>query len=366
MPLLRIVANALLVAGHEPMILFGFPIPTQPFPAGANCEAVPPDGKLMRRDGCCLSRGSRAGAQKAEGRNGGFHVAVVLASLALTPAGARADTGGCYRATGHVEPLARVTVANRLTGVIADVLFEGGETVVEGTVLAKMDDAAERIAVDAARSVVDEAQVQLKMATGTAGRAATLCDRGTTSAVSARAAESARAIAAANLARAESGLARAELDLAWTEIKAPISGRIGLPLVAPGSFVEAEAGTRIAEIVTVDPVRVAYQVPYETRLASLAASGTTDARAMFAGLTLRFILPGGTIYPEVGRPQFENATIDPASDTVTSWGVVDNPDGVLIPGLTVTVVSQVGPQSADESSAELTIPACLAAAGNGQ
>ena len=64
-------------------------------------------------------------------------------------------------------------------------------------------------------------------------------------------------IARAIVARKESALSRAELALSRTHVVAPISGTVGRPHVAPGAFVEAKAGTVLAEIATLHPILVA-------------------------------------------------------------------------------------------------------------
>lgn len=244
---------------------------------------------------------------------------------------------------GVIQPFASVTVANRETGVIESIAFQGGERVEAGSVLATMDDAAARIAVDAARAAVDEAAARLNLAEGAAARAAALAARGTGSRVDADSTEGARQIAAAALAGARAALASAELALSHMTITAPIAGTVGPPQVAPGAFVEAEAGAAIGEIMTLDPVRVAYGVPYTVRQRAMAATGATGSHSMFERLRIRLVLPDGSTYPHDGRPRFESGAMDPATGLLTSWGEVPNPDGTLVPGLRVTVQSWVVP-----------------------
>jgi membrane fusion protein (multidrug efflux system) len=136
-------------------------------------------------------------------------------------------------------------------------------------------------------------------------------------------------------------LSAAELALERTIINAPIAGRIGWPLVVRGAFVEAEAGTAMAEIVQTDPVLVAYGVPPEARAEALAASGGVTVADMFDRMTVEIVLPTGHEHAQPGRPRFDSVSIDPATGMLTAWAEVPNPAGTLVPGLAVTVVSRM-------------------------
>lgn len=242
---------------------------------------------------------------------------------------------------GRVEPMRKVTVANRVDGVIDEVLFEGGEAVAAGAPLFVIDPAGFAIAADGARAAVALADAELRLAEDAAGRRARLVERGTETRVGVFEAQIEVDIARATLEQAQAALAAATLDLKRTRIAAPIGGHISRPRVAPGAFVEAEAGTVLAEIVQLDPVLVAYRVPYAERMGALAAAGADDVQTMFEQIALALELPDGEHYPHPGTPRFESAQIDPATGTLTTWAVFPNPDGVLVPGLDVRVVSTV-------------------------
>lgn len=292
-----------------------------------------------------------AGRLRRASARAAFAGAALLAVLGQAAADPAAEPDADFRFEGAVEPLASVTVANRTTGVIETIGFQGGEHVMPGTLLATMDDDAEQIAVEAARAAVEEAAARLSLAQDAAARAAALLSRGTGSQVDATTTKGESRIAAAALARAQSELAAAELALSRTRITAPIEGTVGRPLVAPGAFVEAETGAAIAEIVTVDPVLIAYGVPYRARQQAMATTGASEPHAMFRRLRIRLVLPDGTAYPHHGRPRFESGRIDPATGVLTSWGEVPNPDGVLVPGLAVEVLSWLVAAPAGEADA---------------
>lgn len=270
-----------------------------------------------------------------------FSGTAALVFVGLGAAGMAAAEPLSLEFRGQVEPVRTVTVANRLDAVVDEVLFTGGERVEAGDPLFVLDQRPFEIAVEASRAVVEAAEARLMLADDAAERQTQLLDRGTGSRVRAFEAEMERNIARAELTERQAELATAELQLERTRIAAPISGHIGLPFVSRGAFVEAEGGTALAEIVQLDPVRVSYGVSYEDRMAALAAAGAATVEELFRNINLELVLPDGSRYPHPGRPGFESARIDPKTEMLTTWGTFPNPDGVLVPGLDVTILSSV-------------------------
>lgn len=261
-------------------------------------------------------------------------------TLSLLPTRATgADLSFEFR--GVVEPMQRVTIASHLNGIVDDVLFTPGATVAVGDPLFRLDHKQFEIALAAARAAVDEATARLDLAADAGRREAGLLGGASGSRVRAFETEVERRIAEARLRAAEAALATAELAVERTTINAPIGGRIGWPLVARGDFVEAEAGTAMAEIVQTDPVLVAYGVPPEARAEALAASGGAAVADMFDLMTVEIVLPTGDGHAQAGRPRFDSASVDPATGMLTAWAEVPNPAGTLVPGLAVTVISRM-------------------------
>ncbi|WP_072396239.1 efflux RND transporter periplasmic adaptor subunit [Hyphomicrobium sp. CS1GBMeth3] len=247
---------------------------------------------------------------------------------------------------GVVEPRARVAVANQVTGIVSRVLVVSGRQVEIGEPLFEIDAAEFEIDVAAAKAALDESIAQLRLAEDVAERQSRLAERGSGAEARATQAMIEVNVAKAVVARQESALRRAELALRRTRIVASIAG-IVRPRVAPGAFVEAEAGTVLAEIVQTDPILVGYSVSYEDRQRSLKKAGTTSARDMFDKIVLSLVLPSGETYAHHGQPKFESAEVDRSTGMLTTWAEFPNPDGVLVPGLTVQVLSAIhsGPPS---------------------
>lgn len=251
---------------------------------------------------------------------------------------------------GRVEPRQRALVANQIDGVVKEVHFEPGQSVARDDLLYSIDDSGFMIDVESARAAHTEAVARLTLAKDVADRQARLARRGT--GAEANAAQSALRvrIATAAVARAKATLASAELALSRTQIRAPISGTAQRPVIARGAFVEAEGGTVLGEIVQIDPALVAYQVPYGDRQEALATAGVTSPKELFKSIKLSVQLPSGKAYPHAGKPVFESAELDEKTGMLTTWGEFPNPNGVLIPGLKVTITSELSPGEPKETS----------------
>jgi RND family efflux transporter MFP subunit len=271
-----------------------------------------------------------------------LHAFARLLALALmvVPAGTLAGTPLELTFKGRVEPHQRTQVANQVTGMVSEVHFQPGQRVDRGELLFSLDSSGLQIDVEAAKASLAEANARLALAEDIAGRQARLLSRG--SGAEARATQTALEadVARALVARAESALAAAELALKRTRITAPISG-IARSRVAPGAFVEAEGGTVLGEIVQTDPVLVAYQVPYADRQKALNAAGTRSIKDLFSHIKIWLRLPSGKVYSSAGLPVFESAQLDEKTGMLTTWGKFPNPNGELIPGLEVTVRSEI-------------------------
>ncbi|MEM6678680.1 MAG: efflux RND transporter periplasmic adaptor subunit [Pseudomonadota bacterium] len=270
--------------------------------------------------------------------------AILLGALATSAAADGPEPMAVYSFEGVVEASQSATVAPRVDGIVAEILIGGGERVSAGDVMFRLDPETYRIEADLARAAVAQAEAAAQLADEAAARQQQLLERGPGSPVAAREAKLRADIADAELAAARADLAAAQLALDRTDVRAPFDGIASRPAVRLGDFLEAEAGAILGTIVALDPVIVAYAVPHETRLAALARSGEGAAQTLFERLSLTLTLPGGKAYPHPGRPLFESVTLDAASGALTTWGRFPNPDGVLVPGLAVTVTSTLMPE----------------------
>ncbi|MEM0922322.1 MAG: efflux RND transporter periplasmic adaptor subunit [Pseudomonadota bacterium] len=271
--------------------------------------------------------------------------AALILAIALTAAPA----GAGYEPLifeGRVEAALQGELASRLDGVVAEILFSAGDAVEPGQPMLRLDPADAELALAVADAQLALARAELEGAAAEAARQEQLFTRGISPDAVVVPARTAKAAAEAALALAEAERAQALLALERTTIRAPISGVAGPPATAIGAYLEAEAGPPLARIVALDPVIIAYRVPYATRLASMAESGAPRLEDLFARIEIEILLPGGQIYPEIARPDHASALVDPADGSVTVRAIVSNPSLVLRPGMAVTIRSTILPEGA--------------------
>lgn len=249
---------------------------------------------------------------------------------------------------GMVEARERAVLATSLDGLLAQILFRGGETVEKGQPLFRLDTRALDLDVTSAQAAVAAQSARAGNARQQLERLTQLSQRQVTSQASLDEAAARRAAAEADLEVARVRLEQAELEREKATIRAPISGVVSRPDVALGAFLEAKAGPPLAEIVQLDPVLVAYDVPYQTRLQTIRETGASTVQQMFEGLVLTVRLNNGEQVAAGITPEFASASVNAADGTLTIWADVPNPDRVLRPGMRVVVSAEIIAQSSGE------------------
>ena len=157
---------------------------------------------------------------------------------------------------GRVRASAQAEVRPQVNGIITERLFREGSMVSEGDVLFRIDPTSYEAAVAQARASVNAAQAQLSAADREFARVTELSDRGVATQAAMDNAVSVRDTALAQADVAEAALRAAEIQLAHTEVRARLSGRIGLSEASPGSLVTASQATPLATIRKLDVVHV--------------------------------------------------------------------------------------------------------------
>ncbi len=293
--------------------------------------------RLRSLPGPMRTGGGRA-REGATGEPAAWRVALACAAI-LASSTASAEP---LLLNGRVEAAERGVLSSRLGGVVTAILFEGGERVERDQPLIQLDPADAELALAAAEAGLAEALARLEGAERRAARQEALLERGVAADAQVGPARTELAATRAAAALAQTTRDRAALDLQRVVIRAPISGYVSRPMVAVGAFLEAEAGSPLAEIVALDPVVVAYEAPYADRLAALEAAGAATVEELLAGVRIALHLPGGRLYAGEATPHAASADVDPATGAVTVWARFPNPDAILRPGMAVEVVSRFG------------------------
>lgn len=231
------------------------------------------------------------------------------------------------RYSGRLEAVDRVEIRSRVAGAIAATHFREGSLIASGDPLVTIDPAPYRAAVERAQSEVDATKARLVYSLGERDRGAQLQTSRTISSSEYERRQQASLEIAAQLAAAEANLRTAQLDLEYTEIRAPVSGRIGRFEVTTGNLVSAGAGSPVlAHMVSVDPIYASFDADEQTVERLRTAGGVDNIQ----GIPVEMDLSDGRVVE--GRIQLIDPSVDPVNGTVGIRVAFANPDGALMPG----------------------------------
>jgi membrane fusion protein (multidrug efflux system) len=280
-----------------------------------------------------------AGCQEEQAQQGGAafpppQVAVVTVKAEDVPI--TNDLPGRIAATRTAE------VRPRATGIIIERIFEQGSQVKEGDVLYRIDPASFKVQVTSAEATLRRAKAVQAQARNTADRQEQLRKSNVASAQTYDDAVALLAQADADVAIAEASLATAKLNLEYTDVKAPISGRIGRALITEGALVSANGTENLATIQQLDPVYADFTQSATDliRLRKALQDGALMADNNSAKVNL--VLDDGSAYAHPGKLLFSEAAVDETTGQVTLRGEFPNPDGDLLPGMYVRVQIEQG------------------------
>lgn len=264
-------------------------------------------------------------------------------AVAVAPV-ARKDVTVGAGFVGRVVAAEDVDIRARVSGFLEKRLFTEGQDVRAGDLLFTIEQAPYRAQVAQARANLASAEAAAVNAAVQLQRALDLVKNKNISeaVVDQRRADDAMARAA--VLQNHAALEQAEINLGYTEIRAPLSGRIGRSSYSPGSLVGPEAGT-LAAIVSQDPVHVTFPVSQREILQFKRRAAQTGEGANRA--VVRLTLADGQAYPHPGRVDFLDVKVDPGTDTLTVRAELPNPDRLLTDGQFATVsVEREAPEQA--------------------
>jgi membrane fusion protein (multidrug efflux system) len=237
---------------------------------------------------------------------------------------------------GRTSPFAISDVRPQISGIVQARLFTEGSNVSKGQVLYRIDPAPYRAAVNQAKAQVASAEASLASLKLKAERYGQLIKQNSISQQDYDDARAAYGQAQASVQQTRAQLETAQINLGYTDIKAPISGRIGRSDFTQGALVTSGQAGALATIQTQDPIYVdltqstAELLRMEAEIRSGRAHKDTPLTAK-----VRLTLEDGSAYPLEGKLQFTDITEDPTSGTVTVRALFPNPQGTLLPGMFV-------------------------------
>jgi membrane fusion protein, multidrug efflux system len=238
---------------------------------------------------------------------------------------------------GRFVAVDSVEIRARVSGYLDQVDFKDGQTVKQGDLLFSIDKRPFQNTLDQARANLTIAKSNLAYTQADLERARKLVhDKTITDQVFEQRSQAFRN-AQASVAANEALVRQAELDLQFTELKAPIAGRIGDRRVTPGNLVTGGTGgntTLLATIVSVDPIRFEFTFDEASllRYERIQREGK-DPTAPITSAPVRLKLIDEAEFVHTGRMDFIDNVIDRATGTIRGRAHFANADGLFTPGM---------------------------------
>ncbi|WP_404990903.1 efflux RND transporter periplasmic adaptor subunit [Duganella sp. 3397] len=241
-------------------------------------------------------------------------------------------------------------VRPQVNGVIQKRLFVEGSDVKAGTALYQIDPSIYQASVNSAKAALAKAKANLLTSGPKAARYKELLAIEGVSRQDYEDALAADAQAQADVESANAALQEANINLRYTNVYAPISGRISRSTVTPGALVTANQTNALTTVQQLDPIYVDVTQSSEDllRLKREMADGSLKQSGQ-AKVTL--VLADGTKYAEAGKLQFSDVSVDQGTGNVTLRAIFPNPKQNLLPGMFVRAVIESG---VDEKA--ITVP----------
>lgn len=235
---------------------------------------------------------------------------------------------------GRFEAAAEVEVRSRVSGYLEEVHFVDGALVEKGQLLFTIDQRLFATYLAQAESRVSVAEAAHAFATDQLARAEALVRNGNIAQAAVDERRERQLASLGALEQAREAVEQARIDLQFSEIRAPIAGRIGRKLVTPGNLVQQDQ-TVLTTIVSVDPIHFYFDIDERYFLAY-----ARDARAREAslqqgggGLEVRVTLSDRKMEPRAGVLDFSENRLDRRTGSMRVRAVLANADGALVPGL---------------------------------
>ena len=236
--------------------------------------------------------------------------------------------------TGRTDAVEAVEVRPRVSGHIQEVRFQSGQLVKKGDVLFVIDPRWYQAEFDRRQAEYEQARVRVENTERMAARAARLLASRAISSETADTSESQSQEDKAALLAAKSLLESARLDLEFTEIRAPIDGRVSRALMTAGNYVSGVAGgaSLLTTIVSVDPIYVYADVDENSLLKFNALAGERRA-AGEQTIPVELELANEEGFPHRGSIESFDNRLDPNTGTILLRAIFPNPEGRIVPGL---------------------------------
>jgi membrane fusion protein (multidrug efflux system) len=222
---------------------------------------------------------------------------------------------------GRISAVSRVALVARVTAFLDRRLFTEGTEVKAGDLLYRLEQAPFEADVMAKQAALGQVNALLENATQTLNRQTALLNTPAGQRSNYDQAVAQQRSEAAQVLAAQANLKTSQINLAYTEIHAPIDGRISRTQVTEGNVVGPSTGT-LATIVSQDPMYVLF--PISSRAALDLRKRYANAGG-YGAVRVKIRLPTGEIYPPDGKLDYVDPTIASTTDTLVARAVIPNP-----------------------------------------
>lgn len=248
---------------------------------------------------------------------------------------------------GRFVAVDSIEVRARVSGYLDKIHFQDGQLVKQGDLLFTIDRRPFEAALAQAKANLAQAQANLAFAKADLERGQGLVRGSTITQQTYDQRVQAKGIAEASVGAQTAALQQAMLDLEFTELRAPISGRIGDRRVSVGNLVTGGTTgttTLLATISSIDPIRFEFTMDEASYLRYMRLAGdTANATTRGVNIPARLKLIDEAKFTHEGKTDFVDNAIDRTTGTIRGRAEFPNPDGVLTPGMFGRIQLPSGP-----------------------
>lgn len=238
--------------------------------------------------------------------------------------------------TGRFEPTEAVDLRARVSGYLDRVSFKDGQEVTKGDVLFVIDPRPYERALAQAQAELNQAKTRISNASLDVERARGLVERKIVSEKTFDDRENLQREAEALAKVAEERVKTAELELSYTQITAPVSGRIGRALITPGNYVSAATSSSnastLASIVVQDPIHIFFDLTEADALRVKRMATAPGAAQSLESARVEVQLADETGFVHAGKLDFLDNRLDTGTASLRVRALLENKDRLFTPG----------------------------------
>ena len=235
--------------------------------------------------------------------------------------------------TGNTQAFKTVQLQARVAGFLDQVLFQDGQHVVKDQLLFVIQKNTYEANLKQADAAILQQKAQLEYAAAQLARYRRLVPEKAAAETDIDNWRNQRDAAFANLQAAEARRDLAKLDLDYTEVRAPLDGRIDRRLVDPGNLVGAGQNTVLATVNQIDPMYAYFNMSDRDLSWLMAEAHWKPGESRAKPWPVHLGLPSEPGYPHEGRLDFASITLAPTTGTLLVRAIFRNGDGRILPGL---------------------------------